>query len=101
MFTEVSVKSVRSIIMASNSDQTLTCETCPLDPIATSLLKDCIDLLAPTITYLVNASFSCGVFPLTLKHGRITPVLKRKDNLILRFSRIIGQSPIYHFYPKF
>ena len=63
--------------MASNSDQTLTCETCPLDPIATSLLKDCIDLLAPTITYLVNASFSWGVFPLTLKHGRVTPVLKK------------------------
>ena len=64
--------------MASNSDQTLTCQTCPLDPIATSLLKSCIDLLAPTTTYLVNASFSYGVLPLTLKHGRVTPVLKKK-----------------------
>lgn len=64
--------------MASNSDQTLTCKTCSLGPIPTSLLKDCIDLLAPTITYLVNASFSCGVFPFTLKHRRVTPVLKKR-----------------------
>lgn len=71
MFTEVSVKSVKSTIMASNS------KTCPLDPFPTSLLKDCIDFLAPTITYLVNASFSCGVFPSALKHGRVTPVLKK------------------------
>ena len=70
-FTEVSVKSVKSTIMASNS------KTCSLDPIRTSLLKDCIDFLAPTVTYLVNASFSCVVFPSTLKHGRVTPVLKK------------------------
>ena len=71
MFTEVSVKSVKSTIMASNS------KTCPMDPFPTSLLKDCIDFLAPTITYLVNTLFSCGVFPSALKHGRVTPVLKK------------------------
>ena len=94
MFTEVSVMSVKNTIMASNS------KTCPMDPFPTSLLKDCIDFLAPTITYLVNTSFSCGVFPSALKHGRVTRSLRRMD-LILRFSRIISQSPIYHFYPKF
>ena len=42
-----------------------------MDPFPTSLLKDCIDFLAPTIL------FSCGVFPSALKHGRVTPVLKK------------------------
>ena len=72
MFTEASAKSVKSTIMASNS------KTCPLDPFPTSLLKDCIDFLLPTITYLVNVSFSCGVFPSALKHGRVTSVLRQQ-----------------------
>ena len=33
--------------------------------------------LAPAIDYLVNTSFSCGVFPSALKHGRVTPILKK------------------------
>ena len=56
MFTEVSVKSIKSTIVASKS------KTCPLDPFPTSLLKDSIDFLAPATIYLVNALFSCGVF---------------------------------------
>ena len=71
MFAEVSVKSVKSAIMASNS------KTCPLDPFPKSLLKDCIDSLAPAIGYIVNASFSCGVFPSALKHGHVTLILKK------------------------
>ena len=88
-FTEVSVKSVKSTIMASNS------KTCSLDPIPTSLLKDCIDFLAPTVTYLVNASFFCGVFPSTLKHGRVTPVLKKNalDPEVFKSDRPITNLP--------
>ena len=75
--------------MASNS------ETCPLHPVPTGLLKDCICLLAPTITYLVNASFSCGVFPLMFKHGHVTPVLKKRrlDPEVFKNYRPISNLP--------
>ena len=49
-----------------------------LDPLPTSLLKDCIEFLVKTITRLVNASCFPGVFPSAFKHGRVTPVLKKK-----------------------
>ena len=49
-----------------------------LDPFPTSLLKDCIEFLVKTITHLVNASCFPGVFPSAFKHGRVTPVLKKK-----------------------
>ena len=73
----MSVKSVKSTIMASNS------KTCSLGPIPTSLLKDCIDFLAATVTYLVNASFSCGLFSSTLKHAaaRITTRTKKYQHI--------------------
>ena len=40
--------------------------------------KDWIEFLVPSITHLVNASCSSGVFPSAFKHGRVTPVLKKK-----------------------
>jgi len=42
-----------------------------------SLMKSCADEMAPVIAGLANRSFSTGVFPSTLKHGRVTPLLKK------------------------
>ena len=47
------------------------------DPLRTSLLKDCIDLLAPIITRIFNTSLSSGVFPRVWKEAHVRPILKR------------------------
>jgi len=43
----------------------------------TSMLKSTVDVMAPLITRLANMSFSTGVFPSSLKQGRVTPLLKK------------------------
>jgi hypothetical protein len=56
-----------------------------LDPIPTSLLKQCSHILLPTITSIINLSFSTGVFPDQFKNCSVHPLLKKsnldKDNL--------------------
>src|SRR6218665_2708731 len=53
---------------------------CELDPIPTSLLKDCASVLVPVITKIINLSLSSGNFPMIFKHSLVTPLL-RKANL--------------------
>ena len=53
--------------------------SCDLDPIPTSLLKQCISVL-PTITNIINLSLSTGVFPDQFKNCSVHPILK-KNNL--------------------
>src|SRR6218665_2959274 len=47
------------------------------DPMLTWLLKSCIDLLAPYITSLFNASLSSRAFPTCYKDAYVTPRLKK------------------------
>ena len=58
---------------------------CDSDPIPTWLLKECSELLVPTITNIVNLSLSSGNFHHTLKESVISPILKKptldKDEL--------------------
>ena len=56
-------------------------KSCCLDPIPTQLLKECLDLLVPLITRMVNQSFSSGYVPKSFKLAAVTPLLK-KANLI-------------------
>src|SRR6218665_709095 len=49
---------------------------CELDPIPTSLLKDCASVLVPVITKIINLSLSSGNFPMVFKHSLVTPLLK-------------------------
>jgi len=51
---------------------------CSLDPLPTSLVKSCSDLLAPFISDLFNASLSSGYIPSSQKIAFITPHLKKK-----------------------
>ena len=52
-------------------------KSCQLDPIPTFLLKDCIDILLPSITLLVNDSLAEGHFPGRFKQAVITPLIKK------------------------
>ena len=53
-------------------------KVCLLDPIPTFLLKDCLDILLPFITKLVNYSLIQGSFPNAFKKAVVTP-LPRND----------------------
>ena len=69
-FTEVTDDIIRHIIMKSPS-------TCSLDSIPTRLLKDCLDVLLPSITRIVNLSLLSGEFPSSYKISLVTPLIKK------------------------
>ena len=66
-------KEVRKIIVGSPS------KSCSLDPIPTSLLKECLDELLPIITAICNSSLTSAHVPTPLKTAVITPILKKQN----------------------
>ena len=54
-------------------------KSCNLDPLPASLMKNCLDMLLPTITNIVNLSLSTGTMPETLKVAELVPALKKHD----------------------
>ena len=71
-FVELSVDEVKNIICSAPN------KSCRLDPIQTSLLKTCIDEIAPYITDVINKSLRSGVVPDIFKTAHVTPLLKKK-----------------------
>ena len=55
----------------------LSKKSCSLDPMPTKLLLQCIDILIPVFTSLINLSLSTGHFPMQWKNALITPLLKK------------------------
>ena len=51
-----------------------------LDPIPTNLLNECVDVLLPLISKIINLSFDSGYFPHTCKCALVWPLLN-KDGL--------------------
>ena len=72
-FDPVTEEAVRKTILNSPST------TCQLDPIPTWLVKRCVDELLPVITRIINLSLENGVFPDSLKHAIITPLIKKPN----------------------
>ena len=52
-------------------------KTCSLDPCPTYIVKQCIDILLPSLTKLVNLSLKNGIFPNPFKQAIVTPLLKK------------------------
>ena len=70
-------------------------ESCSLDPIPTFLLKDCLDILLPSITKLVNYSLTEGSFPNSFKRAVVTPLIKKASlprNDLKNFCPVSGLS---------
>ena len=67
----VSEEDVRKFVMDAPS------KSCALDPISTSLLKQCLDALLPTITLIINKSLSVGIVPSQLKQAKVVPLIKK------------------------
>ena len=51
--------------------------SCKLDPLPSSVLKECIFELLPIITKIINTSLSSGKFPDHLKEACVLPLLKK------------------------
>ena len=60
-FNLLSESEVFDLITASSK------KSCPVDPIPTKLLTECIDVLLPPITKIINHSLDSGYFPRTWK----------------------------------
>ena len=72
-FDKVSVDYISKLVMKAPS------KSCVLDAIPTPLLKDCLSVLAPFLTELVNQSLEQGQFPSLFKLAAITPLLKKPE----------------------
>ena len=73
-FNLLSESEVFDLITASSK------KSCLLDPIPTKLLNECVDVLLPPITKIINLSLDSGYFPRTWKCALVRPLLK-KDGL--------------------
>ena len=69
-FTPISVQQAIKLVADSPSS------TCVLDPIPTHLLKRCKSVIGPIIAQIINLSFDQGLFPDSLKHAQVKPLLK-------------------------
>ncbi len=70
-FKPLSQEDVRKLVMKSKST------TCDLDPIPTALLKECLDVILPVLTKMVNLSLQTGVFPNEWKLALVIPLIKK------------------------
>ena len=70
-FCPVSEDEVLKIITKSPS------KSCSLDPLPTFLVEECLDILLPSITKLVNSSLALGCFPDSFKKAVVTPLIKK------------------------
>ena len=75
-FTALSIADVAHLVREAPMKQ------CSFDPVPTWLLKDCIHLLAPFVTSIINGSLTNGCVPSAFKSAYITTLLK-KSGLVL------------------
>ena len=52
-------------------------KTSKLDPAPTGLIKQSVNIVAPFVTNIINASLTSGIFPTDLKKGLILSLLKK------------------------
>lgn len=72
-FETVSETEIQKIIMSSASKSSC------LDPLPTSLLKECLHELLPTITNIINKSLTSSTVPDIMKKAAILPILKKHN----------------------
>ena len=65
-FEPVTEKDVSDVISSMPS------KSCPLDPIPTDLLKQCLPEIVPAITSIINSSLTTGVVPDAMKQAIVT-----------------------------
>jgi hypothetical protein len=73
VYDHVTDEDVRRLIQGSAT------KSCLLDPVPTWLIKEHLSVFVPVITCIINASISTGVFPSSLKHAVINPLIKKQS----------------------
>ena len=73
LFKAVSEDEVRKVITKSPT------KSCLLDPWPTFLVKECLDILLPSVTKLVNCSLTEGAVPGGLKKAIVSPLIKKSS----------------------
>ena len=88
-FNPVTESELCKVIQSSNS------KYCSLDPLPTSLLKECLDPLLPILCKIVNKSLQSSVVPNEFKNAVVTPLLKKKslDSENMRNYRPVSNLP--------
>ena len=71
VFERASEDEIKKLILSSSS------KSCDLDPIPTSVLKNCLDILITFITNIVNISMEISTFPQNFKEAHVRPLLKK------------------------
>ena len=72
-FDPATTEEVRELVMASASKH------CELDPAPTNVVKNLIDVLAPSMASIVNKSLSSGIVPPSMKNALVRPSLKKSS----------------------
>ena len=72
-FTPLTPAQLKKYILASPS------KACPLDPLPTTLLRECLSECLTIMVHIVNTSLEKGYMPKALKRAIITPVPKKPN----------------------
>ena len=78
---------VSKLIKKSKSKQ------CELDPVPTKLLKECCEIVVPSITKIFNLSIATSDVPIYFKQALIKPIPKKKNNTSFNNYRPISNLP--------
>ena len=72
VFEHATEDEIKKLIFSSSS------ESCDLDPIPTSMLKNYLDILIAPITYIINFSMETSTFPQNFKEAHVRQLLKNE-----------------------
>ena len=69
-------------------------KSCSLEIIPTGLLKQCISLIPPPLTAIINLSFKSGKFLVSPKQAIVTPIIKKASLDMNQLKKTIDQFSI-------
>ena len=90
----VTADTVRHLILRA------PCKSSNLDPIPTSLVKECIDILITPITSIINLSLTEGSFSSHFKPGHISPYWRNPPSIRIAWTNT-GQCPVLASFPRY
>ena len=88
-FHSVECKQVEDIINAMPSNKGPG-----IDKVPTRVIKDCLPIILPFVTSIINASLSSSTFPGIWKTAEITPIPKQGNHELPNNSRPISLLPV-------